>query len=77
MLEIQRVVACLDLARTQLLRRAAGAAIVGAEARTPGPAAAVAAVAVVCAGTWKPGPAAAIAPIVGLKTEQCEAFLPA
>ena len=63
MLEIQRVVACLDLARTQLLRRTAGAAIVGAEARTPGPAAAAAAVAVVGAGTWKPGHAAAVAAV--------------
>ena len=63
-LEIQRVVACLDLARTQLLRRAAGAAIVGAEARTPGPAAAVAAVAVVGAEARTPGPAATVAPII-------------
>ena len=68
-LEIQRVVACLDLVHTQLLRRAAGAAIVDAEARTPGPAAAVAAVAVVCAGTWKPGPAAAVAAVAVVGAE--------
>ena len=61
--EIQRVVACLDLARTQLLRRAAGAAIVGAEARTPGPDAAVTAVAVVGAKARTPRPAAAVAAV--------------
>ena len=63
MLEIQRVVARLDLARTQLLRRTAGAAIVGAEARTPGPAAAAAAVAVVGAEARTPRPAAVVAAV--------------
>ena len=63
MLETQRVVARLDLARTQMPRRAA-AAIVGAGARTPGPAAAVPAV-VAPVAVWRatPGirsPAAAI-----------------
>ena len=63
MLVIQRVVARVDLARTQLPRRAA-AASVGAGARTQGPAATVAAV-VVLVAFWRatPGirsPAAAI-----------------
>ena len=44
MLESKRVVARLDLARTHERPRRAAAAIVGAGARTPGPAAAVPAV---------------------------------